>query len=74
MALGWKVLLPLALAYLSGLAAAIWYLTDRLGWTYGPTFGRALFGLNVVLAVLLFWWLDRGRIVSGSGVRGEGEA
>jgi NADH-quinone oxidoreductase subunit H len=67
MALGWKVLLPLALTYLSVLAAAIWYLTDRLGWAYGPPFGRALFGLNVVLAVLLFWWLDRGRIVSGSG-------
>ena len=30
--------------------------------------------LNAVLAGLLFWWLDRGRIVSGSAARGEGKA
>jgi hypothetical protein len=25
-----------------------------------------MLGINVVLVVLLAWWLDRGRIVSGS--------
>jgi len=73
MALGWKVLLPLALVYLTVLATAVWYLKDRLGWVYGPGFSWALFGLNAVLAGLLFWWLDRGRIVSGSVARAEGE-
>ena len=73
MALGWKVLLPLALVYLTVLATAVWYLKEQLGWAYGPAFGWMLFGLNAVLAGLLFWWLDRGRIVSGSVARGAGE-
>ncbi|MGH7567954.1 MAG: NADH-quinone oxidoreductase subunit NuoH [Gemmatimonadales bacterium] len=66
MALGWKVLLPLALGYLTVLATAIWYLHEQLGWAYDTRFGLALFGLNAVLAVGLVWGLDRGRIVAGS--------
>ncbi len=66
MALGWKVLLPLALVYLTILATAIWYLHERLGWVFDIRFGLALFGLNAVLAVGLLWGLDRGRIVAGS--------
>jgi NADH-quinone oxidoreductase subunit H len=66
MALGWKVLLPLSLGYLAVIATAIWYLHQRLGWTYGTPFALALGGVNLVLVVLLVWWLDRGRIVSGS--------
>jgi NADH-quinone oxidoreductase subunit H len=66
MALGWKVLLPLALVYLTVLATAIWYLHARLGWPYGTPMALALGGVNLVLLVLLVWWLDRGRIVSGS--------
>src|SRR2546422_1299138 len=73
MALGWKVLLPLALVYLTVLATAVWYLKERLGWVYRPAFSWALFGLHAMLAGLLFWWLDRGRIVSGSVARAEGE-
>ena len=70
MALGWKVLLPLALGYLALLATAIWYLHAVLNWAYGPKFALALFGLNAVLLVVLVWGLDRGRIVSGSMARG----
>ncbi len=66
MALGWKVMLPLALVYLTVLASAIWYLHAQLGWAYDTRFALALFALNVVLAVPLIWLLDRGRIVSGS--------
>src|SRR5574341_1376581 len=66
MALGWKVLLPLALVYITILAAAIWFLRVQLGWAYGPGMAWALGGLNLVLLVALVWWLDRGRIVSGS--------
>ena len=69
MALGWKVLLPIALLYLTLLAGAIWYLRVRLGWAYGQRFALTLFGLNVVLAVIQFWFLDRGHIVSGSAAR-----
>ena len=66
MALGWKVMLPLALTYLTVIATAVWLLHDRLGWGYDTRFALVLFGLNVALAVPLFFALDRGHIVSGS--------
>jgi len=66
MALGWKVLLPLSLGYLAVIATAIWFLHEQLDWTYGTPFALALGGVNLVLLVAVVWWLDRGRIVSGS--------
>ena len=47
-------------------AVAIWFLRIYLGWDYGRGMALAMFGINVVLVALLAWWLDRGRIVSGS--------
>jgi NADH-quinone oxidoreductase subunit H len=66
MALGWKLLLPLALVYLTVIATAIWYLHDRLGWSYDTRFALTLFAVNLALAVPLLLILDRGRVVSGS--------
>jgi NADH-quinone oxidoreductase subunit H len=66
MALGWKVMLPLALGYLTVIATAIWLLHDGLGWAYDTRFALTLFGVNVLLAVPLLFVLDRGHIVSGS--------
>jgi len=66
MALGWKVLLPLTLVYVTLLAVAIWFLRIQLGWEYGKLMAGALGGVNLVLLIALVWWLDRGRIVSGS--------
>jgi NADH-quinone oxidoreductase subunit H len=66
MALGWKVMLPLALGYLAALATAIWVLHDQLGWAYDARFALALFGMNVLIAIPLFFVLDRGRLVAGS--------
>jgi len=66
MALGWKVLLPLSLGYLAVIATAIWFLHEQLDWTYGTPFALALGGVNLVLLIAVVWWLDRGRIVSGS--------
>ena len=66
MALGWKVMLPLALGYLTVIATAMWILHAVLGWTYDTRFGLVLFGLNVLLAIPLFFVLDRGHIVAGS--------
>lgn len=74
MALGWKVLLPLSLGYLAVLATAIWYLHERLGWAYGTPFTLALGALNLVLVALVVWWLDRGRLVSGSVAQEGGAA
>jgi NADH-quinone oxidoreductase subunit H len=64
MALGWKVLLPLALAYIVLMGGAIVTL-QMFG--FRPTswqFSGALFGLNVLLVIVLFFIFDRGRIVS----------
>jgi NADH-quinone oxidoreductase subunit H len=66
MALGWKVLLPLSLVYITLLAVAIWFIRIRLGWDYGTRMALVMGGLNLVLLIALVWWLDRGRIVSGS--------
>jgi NADH-quinone oxidoreductase subunit H len=66
MALGWKVMLPLALGYVSVIASAIWVVHEGLGWSFDARFNLALFALNVVLAVPLFFVLDRGHIISGS--------
>jgi NADH-quinone oxidoreductase subunit H len=74
MALGWKVMLPLALTYLTVLATAIWVLHDRLGWSYDTRFALALFGVNVLLGVPLFVVLDRGRIVAGAVAEAGGRA
>ena len=69
MALGWKVMLPFALIYLTVIATAIWFFHDLLGWAYDTRFSLALFAVNVALAVPLIFVVDRGRIVSGSVVR-----
>jgi NADH-quinone oxidoreductase subunit H len=66
MALGWKVMLPLALGYLAVLATAIWVLHARLGWAYDARFALALFGINVLIGIPLVFVLDRGRLVAGS--------
>ena len=64
MSLGWKILLPMALAYIVILATAIIGL-QLAG--FGPTtwqFNGALVAMNVVLVLMLFFLFDRGRIVS----------
>ncbi|HUL50628.1 MAG TPA: NADH-quinone oxidoreductase subunit NuoH [Gemmatimonadales bacterium] len=71
MALGWKVMLPLALVYLAVIATAVWVLHDQLGWTYDTRFALALAGLNLVMALPLFFVLDRGRLIAGSVAEGE---
>jgi NADH-quinone oxidoreductase subunit H len=72
MAIGWKVLLPLALVYVALVAIAVWFTRVQLGWPYGPRMAWLLGAMNVVLLVVLVGWLDRGRIVSGGGtVRAE---
>ena len=69
MALGWKVLLPSTLVYLTIMATVIWYLHGHLGWAYDRPMALTLGAANLVLLVAAVWGLDRGRIVSGSVVR-----
>jgi NADH-quinone oxidoreductase subunit H len=66
MTLGWKVLLPLSLAYIVLLSVAIYLLQSQLGITDPSTRGWILFGLNFIPGYLLFFALDRGTLMSGS--------
>jgi NADH-quinone oxidoreductase subunit H len=68
MSLGWKFMLPLALAYIVIIATATLGL-DIAGVPRDWRFGLALTGLNVVLLILLFVILDRGRIISPASGR-----
>lgn len=68
MSLGWKVLLPVALIYLTLIATVI-VLLDKAGIGRGPTFGYSMGALNVICVVLLFIVLDRGRLVSPASGR-----
>ncbi len=68
MSLGWKILLPTALAYIVIVASALLGL-DAMGVGRGPMQGYAMGALNLVLAVLFFWVFDRGRLVSPASQR-----
>lgn len=63
MSLGWKILLPIALTYIVIIATLILVL-DASGLPRGFMYGLILFAVNAVLLFLLFFVLDRGRIVS----------
>jgi NADH-quinone oxidoreductase subunit H len=69
MALGWKVMMPLALAYIMVICVAIYVVERVLGLTDPVWASAALFGLNVVLAILVFGLLDSGVFIRGSGYR-----
>jgi NADH-quinone oxidoreductase subunit H len=63
MSLGWKIFLPVALAYIVVVASLILAL-DAAGIERGFVYGLILFGVNAVLLLVLFLVLDRGRILS----------
>jgi NADH-quinone oxidoreductase subunit H len=65
MALGWKVLLPVALGYIVIMATAI-LLLERAGVPHTTRYGLFLFLVNIPLVVLLLWGLDRQRVLAGS--------
>jgi NADH-quinone oxidoreductase subunit H len=69
MALGWKVMMPLALAYIMVMCVAI-YVVERVLGVTSPVMGPLiLFGLNLVIAFLVFGLLDSGVFIRGSGHR-----
>ncbi len=69
MAIGWKFMLPLALAYIMVTGFAIVGIDQGLGVTSPRLKMFLLFGLNLVLGYLVFFILDRGVIISGVGPR-----
>jgi NADH-quinone oxidoreductase subunit H len=79
MQLGWKILLPVALAYVMVVAATILAL-DQLGITYGFNFGLVMTVVSAICTGFFLWVLDRGRTLSGAAAdahkrfRSEAEA
>ncbi|MCU0648762.1 MAG: NADH-quinone oxidoreductase subunit NuoH [Gemmatimonadaceae bacterium] len=68
MALGWKVMLPLALAYIV-IIAAFTLALEAAGLRNSIAFSAALFALNVVLLFICSRVLDRGRLISPASPR-----
>ncbi len=73
MALGWKVLLPIVLVYIMLMATVILVL-DELGLAFGPLYGLALFGVNLVAVFIVFRILDSDRLITARGIRQEERA
>ncbi|NNM06022.1 MAG: NADH-quinone oxidoreductase subunit NuoH [Gemmatimonadetes bacterium] len=65
MQLGWKVMLPVSLAYVMIVAGTILAL-DQLDVSYGFTFGLALTVVSAICTGLFLLVLDRGRTLSGA--------
>ena len=69
MALGWKVLMPIGLAYVMLIAGAV-YLTDSvLGLTSPVLKVLVLTAINLALGYIVFIVIDRGLLISGSRSR-----
>jgi len=69
MSLGWKTMLPMALAYIVIIAATILaldYFGSTRPWLQRTSawYGVVMLGVNIVLAFLVFFIFDRGRIIS----------
>ena len=66
MALGWKVLMPIGLAYVMLIAFAI-YVTDNVLGSSGPVVkALILLVINLVLGYIVFVVFDRGMLITGT--------
>jgi NADH-quinone oxidoreductase subunit H len=66
MSLGWKVLLPMALAYVMVIGLATYLIGDVAHIASPVNRGLILFALNLLVGGAVFLVLDRGNVVSGS--------
>jgi NADH-quinone oxidoreductase subunit H len=66
MQLGWKVMLPTALAYVVVVAGTVLVL-DEVGVPWGPAYGVLLTLVSLVCTAVFVFVLDRGRIITGAG-------
>jgi NADH-quinone oxidoreductase subunit H len=65
MDLGWKVLLPTALAYITLMGTGILVL-DAMGIRYGLLYGLILTAINLAATLVFLFLVDRGRVIKGS--------
>ena len=70
MHLGWKVMLPTALAYVMLVGGTILVL-DQLGVSGGPGFALTLTAVSLVATGMFALYLDRGRIITGAAPAGR---
>jgi len=68
MALGWKVMLPTALAYLMLMGGTILVL-DEVGLAWGFGYGAALTAVSTVATIGFVFSLDRGRVITGAAAQ-----
>jgi len=73
MFLGWKVLLPMGLAYIVIIATTV-LLLENAGVPHDLRYGLVLFLVNVPLVGALLWGLDRRRVLKGTSRRVRVEA
>lgn len=69
MALGWKFLLPLALAFIVIVTAASYLIEHVAGITSRPARDGVLTGVSLVLVWAVFVLLDRGKLLRGTATR-----
>ncbi len=69
MALGWKIFIPLGLAYILYIAIAVWVVDGPLGAASPAMRSGLLFLFNIPVLVLVFRVLDRGRLIRGVSVQ-----
>ena len=68
MALGWKVMLPTALAYVMLIAGTVLVL-DEIGMRWGFGYGLALTLVSTAATVAFVLFFDRGRTIAGAAAR-----
>jgi len=66
MALGWKVFIPMALAYVMFIAIALWVVDGPLGIQGQAARFGVLFLCNLPVLYFVFRVLDRGRLIQGA--------
>ncbi len=66
MDLGWKIMLPTALAAIVITAGTILAL-DSAGVEYGLVYGLVLTAVNAVMLLAILWIMDRGHVLAGTG-------
>jgi len=72
MSLGWKLLLPLALAYIV-IVASLALALDAAGIQRGVAYAGIFLAVNAVILFAAFSWFDRGRVVSPAYGRASAE-
>src|SRR5690606_16017272 len=65
MHLGWKVLLPTALAYIVLMGTTILVL-DSVGIEYGLLYGLILTAVSLAATAVFLWIIDRDRVIGGA--------